>query len=125
MKARHIAGGVQIKLTPADLRSVADVLGTCKCGKPAQTAKSHKRADGGYDFENQCFDCVEAERALQPARCAHPAGCLCAPAAGSKYCAPCATLLADHDCTQHAVPYRTRNSHGWECGKCKRFLQAG
>ena len=30
-----------------------------------------------------------------------------------------------HDCMDSAVPYRTADSHGWECGVCGAFLQAG
>jgi hypothetical protein len=31
----------------------------------------------------------------------------------------------NHDCDEHAVPYNDGRYHGWECGKCGRFLQAG
>lgn len=33
----------------------------------------------------------------------------------------------DHDCMEHAVPCTTDGplGHGWECGKCGAFLQAG
>lgn len=34
---------------------------------------------------------------------------------------------ADHDCWDNAVPYVSDGplGHGWECGKCGAFLQAG
>lgn len=33
----------------------------------------------------------------------------------------------DHDCFDHAVPYESDGAlgHGWECGRCGAFLQAG
>ena len=33
----------------------------------------------------------------------------------------------DHDCKEHAVLYESEGAlgHGWECGKCGAFLQAG
>jgi hypothetical protein len=35
--------------------------------------------------------------------------------------------LAEHDCADHAVPYASAGAlgHGWECGRCGAFLQAG
>ena len=32
-----------------------------------------------------------------------------------------------HDCNENAVPYESDGAlgHGWECGRCGRFLQAG
>ena len=34
----------------------------------------------------------------------------------------------DHECTDHAVEYTNGDGvlgHGWECGRCGKFLQAG
>lgn len=33
----------------------------------------------------------------------------------------------DHDCAEHAVEVQTEGAlgHGWECGRCGMFLQAG
>ncbi len=34
----------------------------------------------------------------------------------------------DHECANHAVPYTNGDGplgHGWECGRCGEFLQAG
>ena len=33
----------------------------------------------------------------------------------------------DHECSEHAVPYTSDGplGHGWECGICGAFLQAG
>jgi transcription initiation factor IIE alpha subunit len=35
--------------------------------------------------------------------------------------------LAPHDCEEHAVPYESDGAlgHGFECGICGKFLQAG
>ncbi len=35
--------------------------------------------------------------------------------------------LAPHNCEQYARPYFSNGAlgHGWECGRCGRFLQAG
>ena len=35
--------------------------------------------------------------------------------------------LPIHNCMDNAVPYTSDGAlgHGWECGKCGRFLQAG
>lgn len=35
--------------------------------------------------------------------------------------------VEDHDCQENAVPYESDGAlgHGWECGKCGAFLQAG
>lgn len=32
-----------------------------------------------------------------------------------------------HNCSDHAVPYSSNGAlgHGWECGLCGKFLQAG
>jgi hypothetical protein len=34
---------------------------------------------------------------------------------------------AAHDCDKSAVPYKSKGAlgHGWECGVCHKFLQAG
>jgi hypothetical protein len=34
---------------------------------------------------------------------------------------------SDHDCDDNAVPYKSDGAlgHGWECGICGKFLQAG
>ena len=35
--------------------------------------------------------------------------------------------LFGHDCMENAVPYTSDGAlgHGWECGRCGKFLQAG
>lgn len=41
---------------------------------------------------------------------------------------PAAPAVPDHDCNEHAVPYTNSGGalgHGWECGRCGAFLQAG
>jgi hypothetical protein len=58
-KTRIPGGGIAVKLTPADLRRMAHVVGTCKCGKPAQVSRGGKGADGKWTFEEVCFDCSE------------------------------------------------------------------
>ena len=37
------------------------------------------------------------------------------------------TPAASHDCWDNAVPYESDGAlgHGWECGTCGKFLQAG
>jgi hypothetical protein len=37
------------------------------------------------------------------------------------------TASAIHNCMEYAVPYQSDGAlgHGWECGKCGKFLQAG
>lgn len=41
-------------LTPNDIREYAAVLGTCECGKPAQTG--FEKEDGTFGV--QCVDCA-------------------------------------------------------------------
>jgi hypothetical protein len=38
-----------------------------------------------------------------------------------------ATATMPHDCMENAVPYKSDGAlgHGWECGICGEFLQAG
>lgn len=38
-----------------------------------------------------------------------------------------AQVDADHNCDENAVPYESDGplGHGWECGVCGAFLQAG
>lgn len=38
-----------------------------------------------------------------------------------------AVRLQSHNCEECAVPYESDGAlgHGWECGRCGRFLQAG
>jgi hypothetical protein len=42
-------------------------------------------------------------------------------------CSPCRKVPASHNCEENAVPYKSDGAlgHGWECGICGRFLQAG
>lgn len=45
----------RMTLTNARLRELAEVLGTCQCGKPAQVG--FQRPDGSFGHE--CFDCSD------------------------------------------------------------------
>lgn len=47
-------------ITEAQLRAKAEVLGTCKCGKPAQVATQRKGR-----FVNICFDCSDKETTME------------------------------------------------------------
>lgn len=70
MKTKSVKGGVSIQLTRADIRRVAEVVGTCKCGKPAQIVQGHTAPDGSMTFENVCHDCDAAKKAAPATRSA-------------------------------------------------------